>query len=231
MPTPSDVKVDQSTYAPTSNQSQAGTQDISMVKNEGYNVPVSYVTHDHTKKRGIRPTAEAVKYASTVPNSLQFRPRQPRQLDIYNTPPPDVEIRELPNSPSRGTDNPLSDEDDDDAEFPIDISPTEVDNSGHPPSDAEGSYAEGELTPGGGNECDEYFPTASILTKDSPAYNAPIHHPAEGTAHRLTTDNTSAPTPEPKSFTSMWTSNAQTEPEAADSESQLDHLRITETPV
>lgn len=138
--------------------------------NPGYNLPLAAATPD-SNNHGIRPSAEDPKYASQYPNatpSAEDASRvpnvRPRQLYIYNTPPPDLEIRQMAPDENQQASNaevdlPIegsSDRNTLQSELPI--------NSGI----ADIPLSEVEVSSGNGDECDEYFPADAVPTKDSP---------------------------------------------------------------
>lgn len=125
---------------------------------------------------------EDAQFASRVPNSHNFRPKQ---LDIYKTPPPDVEIRGFHNRSSEDShDQPQGTE----AGVSIVVPSPEVqrissgDDSGIPISDT--------ATPKSWNECDKYFPADAIPTKAV----APVDHSQGDTPNHNTPEKTLAST-------------------------------------
>jgi hypothetical protein len=172
---------------------------IPMVRNQGYDIPISHATYDYNKKLRTGPRGEAVKHTSRIPNSLHLRPRvtangldtRPQHPDIYKTPTPDSDVGELVN-------NAASNNADSDISSQVEA------------GTKSGTSITDDLTSG---ECNEYFPTAAIETMDSPAYNIP-NYPAVDTVNQSTAGGTSGPTPEPTAFTSLYRGPKATEPEA-----------------
>lgn len=159
------MEVNPSYNEPVTPNVEEDIAEVQMNSNVGYNAPITPATPD-SNNRGIRPSAEDAKYASRVPNV------RPRQLYIYNTPPPDFEMSQMANNPnnhpqpSEDSNGLSEDSNAPNSELPINggITVSSGNDSGIPSSDVEAS-------PRDRNECDIYFPSDAVPTKDSPTYS------------------------------------------------------------